>query len=115
MLYEHRTHPLLAWPQFLRRAVRHASLGLLGVALAVSVGTVGYHAVGGLAWIDAFLNAAMILSGMGPVDRVETTAGKMFSAFYALFSGLMFIGVLGVVLAPWIHRLIHSVHLEEKP
>jgi hypothetical protein len=81
---------------------------------AVGLGTLGYHTVGRLNWIDSFLNASMILSGMGPVDRMETTAAKLFAAFYALFSGLIFIGVIGIVLAPWVHRLFHWAHLEEQ-
>lgn len=111
-MYEHRTHRLLAWPQFLRRAGRHLALGVLILACAAGGGTVGYHTVGGLGWVDAFLNASMILSGMGPVDRMETTTAKLFAALYALFSGLLFIGVIGVVLAPWVHRLFHWLHLD---
>ena len=111
-MYEHRTHPLLGWPEFLRRAVRHLIWGFVTLTAGVTVGTVGYHTVGRLAWIDAFLNASMILGGMGPVDRMETPFAKLFSAFYALFSGLMFIGIMGVVLAPWAHRLVHHFHLK---
>ena len=92
-MYEPRSHRLLAWPLFVRRAGRHLSGGIGILLCAVALGTFGYHAVGRLAWIDAFLNASMILSGMGPVDRMETTAAKLFSALYALFSGLVFIGV----------------------
>ena len=113
-MYEHRTHRLLAWPAFLRRAGRHVFWAFLILLSAVGLGTSGYHTVGSLNWIDSFLNASMILSGMGPVDRMETTAAKLFAAFYALFSGLIFIGVIGIVLAPWLHRLFHWVHLEEQ-
>ena len=80
---------------------------------AVGFGTLGYHTAGRLNWIDAFLNASMILSGMGPVDRMETDAAKLFAALYALFSGLVFIGVIGLIMAPWIHRLFHWIHFEE--
>ena len=83
------------------------------VGCAVGIGTVGYHTSGRLPWIDSFLNASMILSGMGPVDRMETSGAKLFAAFYALFSGLVFIGVSGLIAAPWIHRLLHWVHLEK--
>ena len=95
------------------RAGRHVAWGLLIILGAVSIGTVGYHTIGRLQWIDAFLNASMILSGMGPVDRMDTAPAKLFSALYALFSGLVFIGVVGVVVAPWIHRLYHWFHLGE--
>ena len=112
-MYERHDHRLLAWRKFLLRAGRHVAWGLLIILGAVSIGTVGYHTIGRLQWIDAFLNASMILSGMGPVDRMDTPQAKLFSALYALFSGLVFIGVVGVVVAPWIHRLYHWFHLEE--
>jgi hypothetical protein len=111
-MYEHRRHQLLPWPSFLVRAGRHLLLAFAILACVAGAGTIGYHAIGRLAWIDAFLNASMILSGMGPVDRMQSDASKLFAAFYALFSGLVFIGVVGVVLAPWAHRLFHWLHIE---
>jgi hypothetical protein len=111
-MYEQRTHRLLAWPHFLRRAGRHLLWAILILLCAAGIGTVGYHTAGRLNWIDAFLNAAMILSGMGPVDRMETTTAKLFAALYALFSGLVFIGVIGVVVAPWVHRFFHWLHMD---
>lgn len=111
-MFEHRTQPLLGLGTFLRRAGWHLLWGFLTLATAVGIGTVGYHEAGRLAWIDAFLNASMILSGMGPVDRMETPSAKLFAALYALFSGLVFIGIMGIVLAPWVHRLVHRFHLE---
>jgi len=113
-MYESKGHRLLPWPHFVRRAYRHLLVGLMVVALADGVGTLGYHAVGRLAWLDAFLNASMILSGMGPVDRLTTDGGKLFASLYALFSGVVFIGVMGVVLAPWAHRLLHITQLEDR-
>ncbi len=80
----------------------------------VGLGTVGYEVTAGLSWIDAFLNAAMIASGMGPVDRLDAPGAKLFAALYALFSGLAFVGVVGIVLAPWVHRLFHWIHLEDE-
>ena len=88
--------------------------GLLIISGGVGIGTLGYHLAGRLNWLDAFLNASMILSGMGPVDRMESSIGKVFAALYALFSGLVFIGVIGVVAAPWVHRLFHWIHLEDR-
>jgi len=111
-VYEHHKHRLLTRSAFLRRAGWHVVLALLIVVWAVGCGTVGYH-LAGLDWIDAFLNASMILSGEGPVDRMETTGAKLFAALYALFSGLAFVAVMGVMLAPWLHRLFHWIHLEE--
>jgi hypothetical protein len=112
-MYEHRTHHLLPWPHFLRRASRHLMVGVAIVFVADAVGTVGYHSAADLGWLDSFLNASMILSGMGPVDRLVTASGKLFAALYALFSGVVFIGVMGIILAPWVHRLLHVTHLEE--
>jgi hypothetical protein len=111
-MYERREHEFLAWPVFLRRAGRHFFWGLVILACAVGFGTVGYHVAGRLDWLDAFLNASMILSGMGPVDRMVSSTAKLFAAFYALFSGLIFIGTAGVVAAPWLHRLYHWMHLD---
>jgi hypothetical protein len=113
-LYEHRHHPLLSRRKFLRRAAGHVAVATLIVAVAVGIGTLGYAEWGHLSWLDAFLNASMILGGMGPVDRMESSAGKLFSALYALFSGLLFVGLMGIVLAPWVHRLMHWTHLEDQ-
>ena len=113
-MYEQRKHRLLAWPAFLRRATQHVLWAVLILVFAVVVGTAGYHAIAGLGWVDAFLNASMILSGMGPVDRLQTTAAKLFAAVYALFSGLVFVAVMGIVLAPWLHRLFHWIHLDDE-
>ncbi len=113
-MYERRKHRMLAWPAFLRRAGRHLLWALVIIACGVAVGTVGYHTAGRLAWLDAFLNASMILSGMGPVDQMKTPAGKWFSALYALFSGLVFIGASSVIVAPWVHRLFHWIHIEDR-
>jgi hypothetical protein len=113
-VYEHHSHRLLPWHLFLRRAGGHLLIALALIAAAVGVGTLGYHLLNGLGWIDAFLNASMILSGMGPVDRMESDAAKLFAAVYALFSGLVFIAISGLVLAPWLHRLFHLMHIERR-
>jgi hypothetical protein len=113
-LYEHRHRALLPRRTFILRAARHVGLAAIIVVLAVGIGTLGYATWGDLPWLDSFLNASMILSGMGPVDRMQTSAAKVFSALYALFSGLVFVGVMGIVLAPWVHRLLHWTHLEEQ-
>ncbi len=103
----------MPWPLFLRRAFVHVLAGGVGVAAAVLFGTAGYHLVAHLPWVDAFLNASMILAGMGPVDRLVTPPAKLFAAFYALLSGLVFIALMGVVLAPWAHRVLHRLHMAE--
>jgi hypothetical protein len=75
----------------------------------------GYHFFEGLRWIDAFANAAMILSGMGPLDPIKTNAGRLFAGFYAIFSGVAFLTTVGVLLAPVVHRFLHRFHLEHQP
>ena len=92
------------------------SIGFAGaiIATALAIGIVGYRFLGGLSWIDALVNAAMILSGMGPVDPLASVAGKLFAAFYALFSGLVFIGTASILVAPWVHRILHRFHVERR-
>ena len=111
-MYEHRNYPLLSRAKFIRRVGYHALIVLLFVAVALGVGVLGYHWLGHLSWIDSLLNASMILGGMGPVDPLQSTAAKVFASCYALFSGLAFIGIAGVMLAPFAHRLLHRFHLE---
>ena len=113
MFYERRNRPLLSRVGFFFRVLRHALLALGAVLLALAIGIVGYHETEGLSWLDATLNASMILGGMGPVNALETRGGKVFASAYALFSGLLFIAVMGVLLAPFAHRLLHHFHLEE--
>ena len=112
-MYEHVTHSLLSRAAFLRRVANHGIFALLVVLFALGIGVVGYHYLGELAWIDALLNASMILGGMGPVDPLHSSIAKLFAAFYALYSGLVFIGVATVLVAPFAHRLLHSLHLDE--
>ena len=111
-MYEHRTHPLLTRPAFIRRVLIHFVLALVIIAFALSLGVLGYHYLGELKWLDAFLNASMILGGMGPVDPLTTPSAKLFASFYALFSGLMFIGIASLLVAPFAHRLLHRFHLD---
>ncbi|MBV9618276.1 MAG: hypothetical protein JO201_03610 [Verrucomicrobia bacterium] len=109
---ESRSHPLLSRAKFIRRVGYHALIALLFVAVALGVGVLGYHWIGHLKWIDSLLNASMILGGMGPVDPLQSNAAKVFASCYALFSGLAFIGIAGVMLGPFAHRLLHRFHLE---
>lgn len=110
--WERIGQPLAPLPRFFRRLGRNflATLGV--VAFSLTMGTLGYHYLGGVGWVDGFLNAAMILTGMGPVDRMNTDAGKLFAAFYALYSGLAFLTMVVVLVTPIYHRLIHRFHLE---
>ncbi|HTP41629.1 MAG TPA: hypothetical protein VML36_04355 [Nitrospiria bacterium] len=111
-MYEHRAAPLLPRPAYIARVVRSAASGLLMILGALLIGMTGYHSLEQMAWIDSFANAAMILSGMGPLAPLHTSAGKLFAGCYALFSGLAFIVILGVIVAPVVHRLLHKFHLE---
>ena len=113
-MYEHAKRPLLNRAAFAKRILRHLSIAMLIVSCALGVGVLGYHYLGELGWLDSLLNASMILGGMGPVDPVKTTSGKLFASFYALFSGLAFLGIASVLLAPFVHRLLHRFHLPEK-
>ena len=83
------------------------------IAFALGMGMVGYRTFEGMSWVDAFVNAAMILSGMGPVSSLQTTGGKIFAGCYALFSGLAFVAILGIIFAPVFHRFLHRFHVEE--
>ncbi len=111
-MYERRGEPLLDRKQFLGRQMRHMALAGCVLLGAWGIGILGYHIVAGLVWIDAILNAAMILGGMGPVDPITTDAGKLFAAGYALFSGVVFLVAAGVFVAPLLHRILHHFHLE---
>src|ERR687896_948515 len=106
-MYEHRTEPLLTGPQFARRLLRHGGVAALMVGLSLAVGTVGYHITAGLAWLDALLNAVMILTGMGPVAPLQHPAAKLFAMAYALYAGMVFLAVTGIMFAPLVHRLLH--------
>ena len=113
-MYERRNHPLLSRAKFVRRVGRHALIALVAIAIALGIGVIGYHSLGDLGWIDSLLNASMILGGMGPVDPLKTSAAKIFASFYALFSGLAFIGIASLMVAPFAHRLLHRFHIEAK-
>src|SRR5512143_3607879 len=108
---EHHKNPLLTRKQFIARQVRYAGFSMLILAFSIGIGTAGYHVFGRLPWVDSFLNASMILTGMGPVDRMETEAGKLFASFYALFSGVAFLTFAGVLFTPVYHRFMHKFHL----
>ena len=105
---------LLPRALFLRRLARNAALGFALILASLLLGAAGYHLFAGLPWIDAFLNAAMILTGMGPVDRLPTTASKVFATGYALFSGVAFLTIIGVILAPVVHRFMHRFHFADE-
>ena len=112
-MYEKLHEELLPRPLFVKRVLSHTSLALAVTAGTLFAGMAGYHFLGALGWVDSFLNASMILGGMGPVNALDTTAAKLFAGSYALFAGLVFVGVCGLILAPFLHRLLHHFHLED--
>ena len=109
---EKSNQPLAPFPKFLRRLISHILFALLAIIIALFVGMYGYHFFEKMSWTDAFVNASMILSGMGPLGNLTTEGGKLFAGFYALFSGLFFILILGIIYAPILHRFIHKYHLD---
>lgn len=113
--FEHRGEPLLPWRIFLlRRVGRTLFAGGVVISLSLGLGMAGYRLTEGMDWLDAFLNASMILGGMGPVDTLHTATGKLFAGFYALYSGLVLVFTAGLLLAPFVHRLLHRFHLENR-
>jgi small-conductance mechanosensitive channel len=95
-----------------KHLIRNALIGLTLIAISLFIGMWGYHRFESMPWIDAFLNASMILSGMGPATNLATTAGKLFAGFYALFSGLAFIAIVVIMLSPIIHKFFRKIHME---
>ncbi len=111
--YEHKSEPIAARSVFLKRIFTHFLWTLIILGTCLLMGIVGYKFTGPMSWIDALHNASMILGGMGPVVIIETFWGKVFSSFYALFSGVIFITSIGVLIAPIAHRFFHKMNLED--
>ena len=112
-MYEHHKEPLLPREQFLRRVTRHGGVSALIILLSLAFGAVGYQVFAGVGWVDSLLNASMILTGMGPVSALTTDAAKLFASFYALYSGIVFVAAAGVFFAPFLHRVLHRMHVED--
>ena len=110
MRYEHLSDPILPLTQWIQRTVRAAGLAVLVITVALSIGILGYHEIGHLSWIDSILEASMILGGMGAIAPMTGDAIKLFASFYALMSGLVVMSTMGIVLAPWLHRILHHLH-----
>ena len=107
MRYERRGERPLSHKAFLRRLLKHFAAGGLVILVSLAGGMAGYAYFEGLPWLDAFLNTAMLLGGMGPVESPATPMGKLFAGVYALYSGLVFLVLAGIVLAPVVHRVLH--------
>jgi hypothetical protein len=112
-MYEHKSEPLLPRREFIKRLLRHGLFAISVLAISLGLGVWGYHTFEKLSLVDSVLNASMILGGMGPVAPLTTEGGKLFASFYALFSGIIFLVVVGIIIAPLAHRLLHRLHLEE--
>jgi hypothetical protein len=113
-MYERRKQRLLSRVEFSKRVGRHGLVALAVLVFGLGIGVLGYHRLAHLSWVDSLLNASMILGGMGPVDPLRSNAAKIFASCYALFSGLAFIGIVSVLLAPFVHRMLHRFHAEER-
>ncbi|MER3447885.1 MAG: hypothetical protein C4291_14115 [Candidatus Dadabacteria bacterium] len=111
-MFENRRDKLLPRYAFIVRVIWSVCIALGLVVASLAIGAFGYHETVGLHWIDAVLNAAMILTGMGPVNQINTTSGKLFATFYALYSGVAFLTMAAVLFAPLVHRFLHKFHLE---
>lgn len=109
-MFEQHSDPLLPFSKFLRRMAKHFLAIILLIALSLALGVAGYRLTAGLGWVDAFYNASMILSGMGPAAAMPGDTAKIFASFYALYSGLFVIAVMGILLAPVFHRVVHKFH-----
>ncbi|MGE5294517.1 MAG: hypothetical protein ACM3VT_06790 [Solirubrobacterales bacterium] len=112
-MFERKKDKLLPWPRFLRRMALSFLLIVVVIAVALMIGVLGYRYIARLAWIDAVLNASMILTGMGPVATMEDAPSKLFASAYALFSGIVFLSASGIVLSPVFHRVLHKFHLDD--
>lgn len=111
-MFEHRHQALLPRAAFVRRFLIHISAASSIIIGSLTFGILGYHYLEHLSWIDSLLNASMILGGMGPVNALQTSAGKIFASFYALYSGIVFLVAAGLIIAPLLHRFMHKFHLE---
>ena len=113
-MFEHRSSKLAPPAVFVRRLAASMLVAITVVAVSLAAGMLGYHEFESLNWLDAFANASMILSGMGPLAVLQTSAGKLFAGLYAIYSGFVVIAVAGIMLAPVAHRILHKFHLESE-
>jgi ABC-type phosphate transport system permease subunit len=112
--YEHRADKLAPRSIFIKRILGSLAVALALIAVALTIGIAGYHFIAGFNWIDSLLEASMILGGMGPVNEMHSDGPKIFASIYALFSGLIVIALMGIMLAPVVHRVMHKFHVDEE-
>lgn len=113
-MYEHHSARPVSRRRFVQRLVVHLSVAMVVVAGSLAMGMCGYRYFEGLPWLDAFLNSAMLLGGMGPVDELHTPGGKFFAGLYSLYCGLVFLVTAGLLLTPVVHRILHTFHWSER-
>lgn len=113
MKLEHRSQKVVSLPHFFMRLGRYGLFAVLLISISLGIGVSGYHFIGQISWLDSFHMSSMILTGMGPVAEMTTTAAKLFSSFYALYSGVAFLSITAVFFAPIIHRLLHILQVEK--
>lgn len=111
-MFEHHKQPLASQAVFAQRLLRFGLFSSAIILFSLGIGILGYHSLESLSWIDSLLNASMILGGMGPVDTLQTNAGKIFASFYALYSGIVLLASVGVLLTPIFHRFMHRFHID---
>ena len=114
LAYERRHEEVAPRSVFVKRLILSLAIALGLSVVVLLIGIVGYHYLAGFDWVDSLLEASMLLGGMGPVNPLPTDAAKVFASAYALFSGLIFIAVMGLVLSPVVHRILHKFHVDEK-
>ena len=112
-MYEHKKQPVATIGTFYQRILKNILIALLIMMACLAIGVAGYHYTAGIPWLDALHNSSMILSGMGPVVEIKTVSGKWFSSAYAIFSGVVFLSIVGFILAPAIHRIFHRLNSEK--
>jgi hypothetical protein len=112
--FERRTDKLAPLSVYVQRIIAAVAIAILLMLVALSVGMAGYHFIAGFDFVDSLLEASMILGGMGPVRELPNQSAKIFASIYALFSGVFFIALMGIILAPVAHRVLHKFHLDGK-
>jgi hypothetical protein len=113
MLFEHKKHPVISNSDYLKRQLRFMGYTVVFVSFSLALGTFGYHWTEGLGWLDSLYNSSMILTAMGPVNVLNHDSSKWFASLYALYSGVAFLTMAGILFAPMVHRILHVLNVEE--
>jgi hypothetical protein len=114
MKFEHKKKPVISVRQYAWRQLKYASYTVVFVFFSLMLGTIGYHYTAQIGWLDSLYNSSMILTGMGPVNILNTDSSKWFATFYALYSGIAFLTMAGILFAPMVHRILHLINVEEE-